>query len=992
MHLKPFLAVFLAFSMFLSPLSALADDSDVSDPEAVSFESDEVANDTADETADDANDAAVVTDEPANAEDSDESVSADDVLCSGQTQNPAYVGVLPFNPPAIPSVHDSAARGTIAQEFYTSIETAGAYLRQQMVAREASISFRYQGSISYPEAFFLDLFDTALRHTGNPTEGDYLKYTIDSYSWELYSNSGSYEILMDINYFTTAAQEDQVTSKISSVLASLNLEGKTDAQIIRSIYDYITANVRYDYAHLNDPSYLLQYSAYAALCQGTSVCQGYATLLYRMLLTCGISSRVYTGIANGDCHAWNIARLGDQYYYLDATWDEGISPAYYDYFLVGSSRFLFDHQLDDYFTSEYFTNLYLISSTDYSGETAQREITVRFLDADTGNLLSTITTTNSQVDVSELIQGASFTYQFLKNLETESTGEFSNVYALSTTSSGSFITIDPFCDTEVLLKKTYLPQDHPNVMTSGQCGASLFWELSSDGTMWISGTGAMWDFLNDADFYDYHKRPWDDLINEITTVYFEEGITYVGAYAFAFATNLTSVHFAKSITSIGNFSFFFCSSLTSVDLPEHLHSLGQQAFYACDLRTLYIPGEITFYDSEIFSSNENLTSVYFDWNPDFDWGSMMYNTNAFIRFCPQLTDIQVSPYHPVLYVKDNLLYGETALLYYPPYLTQTEYHAPDGITDISCPISNSSLQKLFVPATVEYLDLDNILGYSSATIVYMGTPAEWNQITFSNSNMYSSDPAQNSRITFCSGWLETSSGWEYFENGSPLSTWKKIDGFWYYFGADHIMKTGWQRLDGVWYYLGANGRMASGWLQISGIWYYFGTDGAMKLNWQKVDGTWYYFGSNGHMVTDWQQIGGTWYFFGSNGAMRTGWAKSGSYWYYFGTDGAMRTNWQKVNGTWYYLGSNGRMTEGWKRIDNIWYYFGSDGAMRTNWQKVDGGWYYFGSDGAMRSGWAKIDGIWYYFDPTSSNQMVSSKTMVIDGTSYTFDDHGAWKS
>lgn len=59
------------------------------------------------------------------------------------------------------------------------------------------------------------------------------------------------------------------------------------------------ANVKYDYENLDDTDYKLKYTAYAALLNGTAVCQGYANLLYRMALEAGIDARFISGLGNG---------------------------------------------------------------------------------------------------------------------------------------------------------------------------------------------------------------------------------------------------------------------------------------------------------------------------------------------------------------------------------------------------------------------------------------------------------------------------------------------------------------------------------------------------------------------------------------------------------------------------------------------------------------------------------------------------------------------
>ena len=49
--------------------------------------------------------------------------------------------------------------------------------------------------------------------------------------------------------------------------------------------------------------------------------------------------------------------------------------------------------------------------------------------------------------------------------------------------------------------------------------------------------------------------------------------------------------------------------------------------------------------------------------------------------------------------------------------------------------------------------------------------------------------------------------WKYLkaDNTWAKNGWEQIDGKWYYFGSDNLMKTGWQKVRNYWYYLGDDG-------------------------------------------------------------------------------------------------------------------------------------------------------------------------------------------
>lgn len=254
----------------------------------------------------------------------------------------------------------------------TTISSIGADLREAMKAREKTFTFMYRLPFSDNDDAFASLMEKvmnkAFEHTGDPEEGDYLKYHFSSYNASAKINSdGTARITIYNEYYTTAAQEAKVTEKIDSLISQWNLESKSDYEKAKLIYDYICSSVSYDYEHLNDPNYKLQYTAYAALINGTSVCQGYANLAYRLLLEAGLDCRIISGTANNGPHAWNIVKLGDLYYNLDSTWDSRQSDNQYRYFLKNNKNFL-DHTRYSEYSSAAFNQSYTMDVNNYSPE------------------------------------------------------------------------------------------------------------------------------------------------------------------------------------------------------------------------------------------------------------------------------------------------------------------------------------------------------------------------------------------------------------------------------------------------------------------------------------------------------------------------------------------------------------------------------------------------------------------------------------------------
>ena len=305
----------------------------------------------------------------------------------GSYVNPAYVGKIgiPRRQSTLSVQTAQITQPKKAGTVYTKEAAAAADLRKQMVSRSEEMSVTLRSSSKDVETIALNLWNIAMDHVeGSGTTGDYLRWQFAAMSCSVAGESldSGYQYTFtyvpdttysDTIWFTTAAQEAALTNYIrNTILPQLSLGGKTTYQKVQAIYNWITANVKYDYSHLNDPAYRLQYTAYAAAVQKKAVCQGYANLFYRLANDAGVDCRIITGKAyNGtqtEDHAWNIVRMADgKYYCLDATWDAGSDPKDYDYFLKGLTSFSRDHQAEtDKLNTPYWTQYQSrTSATDY---------------------------------------------------------------------------------------------------------------------------------------------------------------------------------------------------------------------------------------------------------------------------------------------------------------------------------------------------------------------------------------------------------------------------------------------------------------------------------------------------------------------------------------------------------------------------------------------------------------------------------------------------
>ena len=157
------------------------------------------------------------------------------------------------------------------------------------------------------------------------------------------------------------------------------------------------------------------------------------------------------------------------------------------------------------------------------------------------------------------------------------------------------------CDYEE--QRTVPKLETPDLIASGICGDDLVWELTVDGCLTISGTGAMYDFGS-------FDSPWYDYKEQILSVVIEDGATSIGDYAFNYCANVSSIQIPDSVTVIGSSAFDDCNSLPALILPDNLVSIGSHAFYDCtSLTSIVIPASVTTIGDNAFWDCESLEEI-----------------------------------------------------------------------------------------------------------------------------------------------------------------------------------------------------------------------------------------------------------------------------------------------------------------------------------------------------------------------------------------------
>lgn len=163
-------------------------------------------------------------------------------------------------------------------------------------------------------------------------------------------------------------KEKLVQQKVDEIVNKVIKPDMKDYEKEAVLHDYVVNNAKYDNRLFTGNMPKESYTAYGLLVNKSGVCQGYAELMDRLLKASGIESRIVIGEAKDETgwisHAWNIVKIGGEYYHLDATWDDPVAEddsnePRYSYFNVTDEQIGQNHKWDK-------SNYPQCSSTTYS--------------------------------------------------------------------------------------------------------------------------------------------------------------------------------------------------------------------------------------------------------------------------------------------------------------------------------------------------------------------------------------------------------------------------------------------------------------------------------------------------------------------------------------------------------------------------------------------------------------------------------------------------
>lgn len=117
-------------------------------------------------------------------------------------------------------------------------------------------------------------------------------------------------------------------TQIENIISSCVCEGDTDIEKAIALYNFLTPRLTYDYAAVGD--IYADVSSYRGLMDYEGICQSFAGAYSYLCLQVGIDATVVVAVSdNLETHEWCMIKLDGEYYYVDPTFDCGMSSLKY---------------------------------------------------------------------------------------------------------------------------------------------------------------------------------------------------------------------------------------------------------------------------------------------------------------------------------------------------------------------------------------------------------------------------------------------------------------------------------------------------------------------------------------------------------------------------------------------------------------------------------------------------------------------------------------
>jgi len=600
-------------------------------------------------------------------------------------------------------IRESQKRSAVSMDvdgYFQTVKEAGVFIREGLTSRTlekvsekghgVTVGIAVDAVNAYdwlPDAAVndavADLWNVITEHTGTPTGGDYILRNAMYYNSSYYmdDSTGYYIFNLEIIYEYSHEEADELDLAVVELLRELDIADKSDYEKVRAIYDWICLNITYD-------GTFTYHDAYSALCRRTTVCQGYASLFYRLCLEAGVDCRYSGGyaFAGGEYegHGWNVVKVDNKWYYVDTTWGAGDEPDYY-YLLKGRDG-LGDHlivpsrwkaEIGDYCT---------VTEEDYP--IPEKEIYLEY------DITPTIKCSHTRSGVVYINGTGSLPTESISTAGKEviigegitSLEPYSIFGACSIKLPNSLVEIKEGGIANFTGNSIYLP-DNLKIMSGGIEGRGLNNIMLSPNNPYYTEIDGIIFSADGKKLVLYGRVLSDTTDNSLDSASYlyerynvPEGVEIIDVNAFSGCVTLKEVNLSDTVYRIESRAFYGCQN-AQVNLTDYITYIGQGAFNGCNgLRHVYIGANLSQMNEDVFGS------------------------------C-NLEKIEISPENSMFTVVDNVLFNKdmTQLIKYPNLREGTEYIIPNEVQEIesyafegfySTMVDGAKLRRIVLPDSV----------------------------------------------------------------------------------------------------------------------------------------------------------------------------------------------------------------------------------------------------------------------------------------------------
>lgn len=162
-----------------------------------------------------------------------------------------------------------------------------------------------------------------------------------------YGTAGNQSIIQLYSYVSGSECKSRIetlTEKINSLIAGIP-SGLKEYHLEKYIHNTVLDGCTYARDVETADDGWEEFTVYGTLINGSAVCEGYAHAMCLLLNKVGIDCYYANGYGENAPHMWNTVKIYDEWYHLDATWDDN-DNAYFNYFNLNDPMVLSDHIIE----------------------------------------------------------------------------------------------------------------------------------------------------------------------------------------------------------------------------------------------------------------------------------------------------------------------------------------------------------------------------------------------------------------------------------------------------------------------------------------------------------------------------------------------------------------------------------------------------------------------------------------------------------------------